>query len=64
MEPSISRAEFDTLMRRAGIVLNETQAAEIYAASGDLEVLVRQVWERTGETPPALVFAPGEQALP
>jgi hypothetical protein len=62
MEPTISRAAFDLLMRRAGIVLTETQAAEIYGMCGDLEGMVRRVWEHADEVPPALVFAPDAQS--
>ncbi|HZT52003.1 MAG TPA: hypothetical protein VFA22_08720 [Stellaceae bacterium] len=41
--PGLSRAEFDALLRRAGLTTSETQRAELYAAWETLETLIARL---------------------
>jgi hypothetical protein len=57
-KPTITRAEFDFLARRAGLALTEPQKVELYAAYATLEMLVARL--RTGlplEAEPATIMA-------
>jgi len=43
MPVRLTRAEFDALLARAGIVLGEERAAEIFRAWASLETLIERV---------------------
>jgi len=62
-EPSISRAEFEFLARRAGLRLSEAQKKELYGAYAHLEMLMALVnapLDPAAE--PALIFATDRSA--
>lgn len=61
--PSVSEAEFATLVRRAGLPLSEPQRAVLYAVWGNFEAMldrVRQPADRPRGAEPAHVFVPGQ----
>lgn len=60
MESSISRAEFEFLMRRAGIALTPQQVDELHGVYGYIEAFAVRV-RAHGEPEPAHLFAPLEQ---
>jgi hypothetical protein len=41
--PKLSRAEFDVLVRRAGLSLSEAQKDELYGPYGTLELLIERL---------------------
>ena len=43
-EAKLGRAAFDAVLRRAGIVLTEAKAQELYAAYGTLEMLCDRLY--------------------
>jgi hypothetical protein len=56
--PKISRAEFDFLMRRAGLTLSEQQSEELYGAYASLEMLCERLHAPlTLDAEPAIIFA-------
>jgi hypothetical protein len=62
-QPKLSRAAFDALVRRAGLVLSEEKAAELYAAYGTLEMLCERVHAPLPvEAEPAMTFTLDERA--
>lgn len=55
--PKISEAEFDALVRRAGLTLAAVQRAEIYRAFGVVETLVERLRKpRALSAEPATIF--------
>lgn len=60
-KPTITRAEFDALVRRSGLPLDEAQARELYDNYGYLEGMatrVRAGGKRRREAEPATIFRP------
>lgn len=66
--PSVSEAEFATLVRRAGLTLSEPQRGVLYAVWGNLEAMLERVripgrasdTQRPRGAEPAHVFVPGQ----
>ena len=59
--PSVSEAEFATIVRHAGLPLDEAQRATLYAVYGHFEhmrTLIRTERDRGAE--PSHVFVPGQ----
>jgi hypothetical protein len=59
--PSISRNEFDALVKRSGLPLSEQQKNEFHAVYGYVEQIAERVragGDRRRESEPALVFKP------
>ena len=55
--PKISRAAFDALLARAGLVLSEAQKAELYGAHASLEMLCERLHAPLPlEAEPATIF--------
>jgi hypothetical protein len=48
--PKLTRAEFDALLRHAGLAFAEPQKQELYGAWGTLEALIARL--KTPELPP------------
>jgi hypothetical protein len=59
MESSISRAEFEFLVRRAGLTLTVAQIDELHGVYGYIEGFAARVREH-GEAEPAHIFVPLE----
>ncbi len=60
-KPSITRSEFEALVKRSGLPLTDTQKDEFYGVYGFVEQMatrVRAGGERPREAEPALVFKP------
>lgn len=60
-KPRLSRPEFDALVTRSGLRLDETRRSELYAVFGYVEAMadrVRAGGNRRREAEPALVFRP------
>ncbi|HUB96147.1 MAG TPA: hypothetical protein VL993_09530 [Stellaceae bacterium] len=57
-EPSrLSRADFDALVRRAGLTFDDTKADELYRAYASLETLLARINEPLPlEAEPAVIF--------
>lgn len=63
MDKTISRAELDFLVRRAGLTLTEDQAAELLAIYPKVRAMAERVRQARGrEAEPAHVFVPGAHA--
>jgi hypothetical protein len=63
-KPSITRSEFDALVRKSGLPLSEEQRAECFAAYGYVEAMAERVranGHRPREAEPALTFKPAEK---
>jgi len=61
----ISEAEFDVLVRRAGLTLTAQQRAEIYRAYGTIESLVERLRQpRPLGNEPATIFTFDQKAAP
>jgi hypothetical protein len=65
MQPKTPRADFDSLVRRAGLPLSEPQIAEIYAGWYYIEGFLERIRRpgamaptRGREAEPALIFTP------
>ncbi len=58
MKPSITEAEFATLVKRAGLTLTEQQRAALYEGYGFLEEMIARVRTpaRGREAEPAHIF--------
>ncbi|HUK58222.1 MAG TPA: hypothetical protein VLV50_03245 [Stellaceae bacterium] len=56
MTTPLTRAEFDALLARAGLVLGEAQKGEIYRAWGTLEQLIERVRGLPPEAEPATIY--------
>jgi hypothetical protein len=57
-KPKITRAEFDFLMRRAGVTLSEQQTDKLYGAYASLEMLCERLHAPlTLDAEPATSFA-------
>ena len=59
--PSISREDFDALVRASGLMLSEEQKSELHAAYGYIEAMcarVRAGGERPRSAEPAIIFNP------
>ena len=55
--PKISEAEFDALVRRAGMSLSPQQRSEIYRAYGVIEMLTERLRQpRSFEIEPATIY--------
>lgn len=60
-KPTISKSEFDALVKTSGLPLSEAQKADYYAVYGHVEQIaarVRAGGNRRREAEPALVFKP------
>lgn len=60
-KPRLSRPEFDALVARAGLPLDEARRSEFYAVFGYVEAMadrVRAGGNRRREAEPALTFRP------
>ncbi len=60
-KPTISKSEFDALVKTSGLPLSEQQKAEYYAVYGYVEQIatrVRAGGNRRREAEPALIFKP------
>ena len=60
-KPSITRSEFETLVKRSGLPLSDAQKDEFYGVYGFVEQIaarVRAGGGRPREAEPALVFKP------
>ncbi|HXQ49477.1 MAG TPA: hypothetical protein VN802_00155 [Stellaceae bacterium] len=56
--PKISRAEFDFLIRRAGLTLSEAQKAELYSPYASLEMLIERLHAKLPlSAEPAVIYA-------
>ena len=58
---TMTRNEFDALVRRSGLPLTEEQSSELYAAYGYVEVMAERVragGNRPREAEPALIYKP------
>ena len=58
---TMTRNEFDALVRRSGLPLTEEQSSELYAAYGYVEVMAERVragGNRPREVEPALIYKP------
>jgi len=63
-KPTISRSEFDALVRKSGLPLSEAQKIEYYAAYGYVEAMAERIragGNRPREAEPAVVFKPTGQ---
>ena len=59
MKPKISEADFDALVRRAGLVLTAAQKAVLYQGYAYVEVMTESVRTPRGrEAEPATIFVP------
>jgi hypothetical protein len=60
----MTEAEFDFLVRRAGLALNERQRADLFGAYGTLEMLIERL--RTPlprEAEPATIYVVAKSAI-
>lgn len=60
-KPTITRTEFEALVRKSGLPLNETQKTEFLAVYGYIEAMAERVragGNRRREAEPAIVFKP------
>ena len=58
--PKISEAEFDALVRRAGMTLSPQQRSEIYRAYGVIEMLTERLRQpRRFDVEPATIYTLG-----
>jgi hypothetical protein len=63
--PRLNRAEFDALVRRAGLKLGDAHANELYGAWGTLEALIDRLRKPLpAETEPATIFVVPPDAGP
>lgn len=61
--PSVSPAEFEVLVRRAGLTLTEAQRATLFEVYGSFEVMLdrlRGTGDRSRGAEPAHIFVPGQ----
>ena len=64
-KPSISRDDFEVLVRTSGLPLSEAQKSELFGAYGYIESMAERVragGTRPREAEPALIFQPEARA--